>query len=75
MPDLQWQRRYIAERYVHRILTYARVHQISRVQAELEVHQELELELENIARLQIERQYEPFVQQQEQEDCNAPSLG
>lgn len=46
MPGLKWQRAYISEIYVSRILTYARKYAISRAEAELRVRQELEAQFE-----------------------------
>ena len=55
MPSIKWQRTRIAESYVQRIITYARVHEIARVEAELRVRDEMELEFENLGRLSGEQ--------------------
>jgi hypothetical protein len=46
MPGLSWQRAYITEHYVSRIIAYVRKHAVSRYQAEQHVLSEMELEFE-----------------------------
>jgi transcriptional regulator with XRE-family HTH domain len=50
MPDLSWQRTYIAEHYVARILSHVRKFSVSRSQAEEQVLSEMELEFEEEGR-------------------------
>ena len=57
MPGLSKQREHITHSYVTRILTYARKYGISRIEAELRVRKEMELEFEEVARTQVEQQY------------------
>ena len=57
MPGLNKQREHITHTYVNRILTYARKYGISRIEAELRVRKEMELEFEELARTQVEQQY------------------
>jgi transposase-like protein len=55
MPGLAWQRAYIAEHYVSRVLSYARRFSVSRGQAEDRVLSELESEFEGEGRASLER--------------------
>lgn len=55
MPGLRWQREQIARSYIHRILTYARKHETSRSDAERHVQHEMELEFEDMARIEMEQ--------------------
>jgi hypothetical protein len=55
MPGLSWQRAYIAEHYVGRILFYVRKYAISRSQAEQNVLREMELEFEKEGRATLDR--------------------
>jgi len=57
MPELSEQREHITHSYVNRILTYARKYDISRLEAELRVRKEMELEFEELARTQVEQRY------------------
>ena len=57
MPELRMQREHITHSYVNRILTYARKYGISRLEAELRVRKEMELEFEELARTQVEQRY------------------
>ena len=55
MPDLSWQRRRIADTYLHRVIIYAGKHTIARHAAELQVQLELEMEFEEEARKMLEQ--------------------
>ena len=50
MPELRVQRASITHSYVSRILIYARKYDISRLEAEMRVRKEMELEFEELAR-------------------------
>ncbi len=65
MPGLREQREHITHSYVTRILTYARKYGISRMEAELRVRKEMELEFEEVARTQVEQQYSTKGSEQE----------
>jgi hypothetical protein len=67
MPELREQREYITHSYVNRILTYARKYDISRLEAELRVRKEMELEFEELARTQVEQRYSQNEPHSEQE--------
>lgn len=58
MPELRVQRNLITHSYVNRILIYARKYGISRLEAEMRVRQEMELEFEELARTQVEQRSE-----------------
>ncbi|HTI12996.1 MAG TPA: hypothetical protein VL461_00295 [Dictyobacter sp.] len=49
MPDLNWQRETITQSYINRIIIYARTHNTSRREAELQIQYELEQEFEEEA--------------------------
>jgi transcriptional regulator with XRE-family HTH domain len=55
MPGLGWQRTYIAEHYIARVLSYVRRSSVSRRQAEEKVLAELESEFEEEGRATLER--------------------
>lgn len=55
MPNLELQRAHITQFYVSRILTYARKHGISRMEAEQRVRREMELEFEDMGRALVEQ--------------------
>jgi hypothetical protein len=67
MPELREQREHITHSYVNRILTYARKYDISRLEAELRVRKEMELEFEELARTQVEQRYSQNEPRSEQE--------
>lgn len=68
MPELKEQREHITRSYVNRILTYARKYDISRLEAELRVRREMELEFEEVARTKVEQRYSQNDQRSEQEE-------
>jgi hypothetical protein len=55
MPDLKLQRAQITHSYLSRILTYARKHNISRMEAEVRVRREMELEFEELGHAFVEQ--------------------
>jgi hypothetical protein len=55
MPSLKWQRQYLMQNYVSRIITYARNYSTPRREAEFLIQHELELEFEEKARTMLEK--------------------
>jgi hypothetical protein len=55
MPDLKWQRAELSRSYINRIITCARKLRISRQEAEIRVRADMEVEFEEIGRIQYEK--------------------
>jgi hypothetical protein len=57
MPDLKWQRAELSRSYINRIITCARKLRISRQEAEIRVRADMEVEFEEIGRIQYEKRH------------------